>query len=245
MPNLFKKIAKRWLVWQYHRENGPALRYHGIEVKIPRSVPFAYNALVARGGYEEAERSLFAKYFDPAVPVIELGGSLGILSAYIAQQISPETPYWVIEANPKLIEVCKQNANSRPRPVPVRVLHCAVAYGTDSVSFRAKRNIHVSRLATGNLAGNITVPARKLSDLVDEMGANDGYTLVMDIEGAEYDVFENDAATLAKCRLAIVETHPRFFKDVGRSMDDFMAMVEGAGLRVLEQNENTIALAPK
>lgn len=237
-----KQLSRDFRLGLYRLRHGPKFRYHSISVSIPDHIPFTFKRQVMQGKYEEAERRLVDAYLDPNLPVVEAGGSLGILSAYVASRLAPATPYWVIEANPDIIDICAENAASQPRAVPVQVHNLAIAYGAETVSFAKSENVHISRLGSQALPGNIEVAARTLRQIISDMGVDQGYSLIMDIEGAEFDVFEKDAAAFQSCRLAIVEIHPRIFEQQGRSLARFMDLVAKAGMKVLDQSDNTLAL---
>lgn len=242
MTKMLKQLSRDLRLSLYRLRHGEKFDYHSIKVAIPDHIPFTFKRQVMQGKYEEAERRLVDLYLDPRLPVIEAGGSLGILSAYIASKLAPETPYWVIEANPDIVDICAENVKSQPRTVPVQVQNYAVAYGAETISFVKSENVHISRLGSSALPGNIEVAARTLGQIVSRMGAEQGYSLVMDIEGAEFDVFEKDAAALASCRLAIVEIHPHIFEQQGRNLPNFMELVSNSGMKVADRRENTLAL---
>jgi FkbM family methyltransferase len=242
MARKLKQLSRNLRLGLYKLRHGKKFDYHSIKVIIPDHIPFTFKRQVMRGNYEEAERSLVDAYLDPSLPVIELGGSLGILSAYIATKLAPSTPYWVVEANPDVVGICTENARSRPRSVPVQIHNYAIAYGAETVSFAKSENVHISRLGSADLPGNIEIAARTLQQIVSAMKADGGFSLVMDIEGGEFDVFENDAAAFKACHLAIVETHPHIFEQQGRSSAGFLELVAQAGMKVLDRRENTLAL---
>jgi Methyltransferase FkbM domain len=114
----------------------------------------------------------------------------------------------------------------------------AVAYGADKVSFHASENIHISKLSEN---GNVVVRAVTLSNLLTMAGNPDRYTLVMDIEGAEYDVLQNDPLAFEACELAIIEIHPKVFAERQKTVADFLALVAKAGLKQIDQIESTYA----
>lgn len=240
-----KEFTRRIRLAWYHFRHGPGYRYHGLSVDIPDEMAFAFKRQLMQGEYEEPERRLVDRYLDPAVPAIELGGSLGILSAYVGHKLAPSTPYRVIEANPHIVEICRNNANRSRQGQPVEVVNAAVAYGSDTVSFAASPNVHISRVASGTSQGNVTVPATTLAREVDTLSGGGPYSLVMDIEGMEWDVFENEPEVLSRCAVAIVEFHPDVFNAAGNSVEGFFALAERAGLQVLTIDGNSAALAPR
>ena len=203
---------------RYLSRHGGRFDFHGIPVTIPRQVNFAMKRQVMNGTYEEPERQLVERHLNPNLPVIELGGSLGILSAYVNRMLAPGVPYTIVEGNGALIETCRENAASTRPDGPLSVIHAACAYGGDTVTFTQSQNTLGNRVDTQAKAGErlIRVPARTLSSLAGEQ-TKGGYTLIMDIEGGELDVMEKDGGAFAQCRLAIIEIHPGAFGERGSS----------------------------
>jgi hypothetical protein len=51
------------------------------------------------------------------------------------------------------------------------------------------------------------VPAVRLSSLLGRLGT-DGFSLVCDVEGAEWGLVEKEISALDRCRQMIIEVHP-------------------------------------
>ncbi|MFB6295057.1 MAG: hypothetical protein ABEI97_04820, partial [Candidatus Nanohaloarchaea archaeon] len=59
--------------------------------------------------YETAEIDLLPKALqDPDVPVIELGGGIGVVSTLIDKRLNDETPHLVVEAAPKNADILRE-----------------------------------------------------------------------------------------------------------------------------------------
>ncbi|MCU0832210.1 MAG: FkbM family methyltransferase [Rhizobiaceae bacterium] len=229
----------------YHRRHGPGFRYHGVPVIVPDGLKFSFKRLLIQGKYEEPERRLIDRFIDPALPVLELGGALGIVSAYVGSRLKPETPCRIVEANPHIIEVCRTNANSARQGAKSEVVHAAIGYDGPSIRFEANPNVHVSRAADAQNAASphmVEVATTTLAKEADALASIGPYTLIMDIEGMELDVFLHDAAALARCALAIVEIHPKLFAARGTSAQAFLDLVTAAGMKVAATDGNSLAL---
>ncbi|MGE0233298.1 MAG: FkbM family methyltransferase [Flavobacteriaceae bacterium] len=242
--NPIRDGLRRIRLARYLARNGGRFVYHGIRVSIPPEVNFAMKKQVMRGSYEEPERQLIERHLDPSLPVIELGGSLGILSAYVNRMLRPGVRYTIVEGNGALIETCRENAASTRPDGPLTVIHAACAYGGDTVTFTESQNTLGNRVDSRARDGEtlVSVPARTLSSLTGEE-TKGGYTLIMDIEGGELDVMEQDGGAFADCRLAIVEIHPGAFRERGRSESDFLKLAARAGLQPIERLGASIAFA--
>jgi len=231
-----KRLTRVLRLKLYHSLHGAGFRYHGIPITVPDEIPFGIKKQLMRGRYEEPERRLVERFLDPAVATIELGGSLGVLSAFIGSRLKPETPYLIVEANPRVLDTCRTNARTGRGTGQVEVLHGALAYGGDTVEFPIDDNVHVNRVGSTK-GGTVSVPASTLAGFVEQLaGHGQPYALVMDIEGAEFDVFLNEPEAFAACSLAIVETHPHLFAERGKTVADFLELVRKAGMRVLAQD---------
>jgi FkbM family methyltransferase len=236
----FKNFRRRIRLWFYHLRHGPDFRYRGIRIVVPDDIPFVFKRLLMQGRYEESERKLVEKYLDPNLPVVELGGSIGVISALIGSRLEDGVPHRIVEANPAVVDICRQNATSARKPGSTTVVNAAIAYDVEEVTFHASANVHMSKVADGP-EGNVSVTTTSLVEQVEAIGAKEGYTLVADIEGMEYEMFEREASALSGCRLAIVEIHPEAFEMAGKQVGDFCGLVRKAGFRHLETIDNTIA----
>ena len=98
----------------YRLIRGPSFAVHGVSVEVPRSVGIELRYNLMRERYENDEAELIRKYVSRGCNVVELGGSLGIVSRVIRDTIGPGAVHIVVEANPDLVEICAQNAIVEP-----------------------------------------------------------------------------------------------------------------------------------
>ncbi|MBW3095711.1 FkbM family methyltransferase [Pseudohoeflea coraliihabitans] len=225
----------------HHALNGPDFSYHGIRITVPDTVMFSLKRQLMRGMYEEAEREIIARHLDPDSPVIELGGSIGVVSAFIASRLSPRIRHRIVEANPALIDICRHNAVRARAGEGTDVVWAAVAYGAQEVAFTAGENTLGSRVAPAG-EGDITVPTTTLAEQIAAINAGDGYTLIMDIEAMELEVLANERGALAHCRMAFIEFHPGLYAQEGRTVAEFFALAAEAGFEVFDQVDDVVAL---
>ena len=86
------------------------------------------------GRYERPERELLRTYIEPARPVIELGGGLGVIACLINRRLHDPERHVVVEANPSLLPVI--DANRRRNDARFSIVHGAIAYGGTTVAIR-------------------------------------------------------------------------------------------------------------
>jgi FkbM family methyltransferase len=149
--------------------------------------------------YETGEVHFIHRFLGANLDVIELGGSIGAVSKHILTTIGTRRLV-IVEANPDLLPVLRANVEGR-----AEVLHRAIAYGSDTVSF------HVSASSLGGSVGpgagrQVDVPTTSLADIRRAAGF-DTYALVCDIEGAEHALVAQEADELRRCQRLIIELH--------------------------------------
>ena len=237
------KLSRRWrrLRQAVHEWAGGRYELDGCSFTLP---PWADDVKrnIRRGHYEAAERRLVIEQLDGGLPVVELGGSFGIVSGIVGRNIRAATPQVIVEANPLLVDYCRVNAKAPRVPdAPVTVLNAAIAYGAgEEVEFVQSGGFLGSRLAEQGETGTVRVPAITLSRLLAGHLPEQDYELVCDIEGAELDLLRHDAAALGRCQLAIIEMHADVFAARGSSETEFLAMLEAAGLHLRKREDNVI-----
>lgn len=227
-----------------HRlRHGGGYELNGLALSVPAGMKRDIKHQLIRGDYEKDEIALARRWVDPGVPLIELGGCMGILSAHLRHLLRQDVPLVVVEANPGLAETCRINATRQAPASPTRVITAAIAYGVDHIDFHLNRNVHVSRIAGNDREANFRSPALTLNKLAtSEIPENGDFTLVCDIEGGEYDVFEKDAAVLRRCALAIVEVHPHFFDDPLAARQRFRDLAGAAGFDEVDESGTVVVL---
>jgi FkbM family methyltransferase len=225
-----RRIAK------HRARHGDLFSYNGLQVSLPRSVDLGVQNALLRGKYELEEAAMIRKHLPADTPVIELGGSLGVVSTLVRSIIGPAQRHVVVEANPSIAEICRTNAGRYAHEGASELINAAVSYSGNSVRFSISKDLHTSSLAhSDDKRHSIEVPSITLRNLHQRLGAPEEFALVCDIEGAEYEVFENDVETLNKIQIAIVELHPEDYARRGKSMDELMRNCSAAGLGVIDQ----------
>jgi FkbM family methyltransferase len=236
------KLSRRWrrVRQAVHEWAGATYELDGCRFVLP---PWADDIKrnIRRGHYEVPERRLVLKWLKGDAPVVELGGSFGIVSGVIGSRLGAAIPHVIVEANPILIEICTRNAaTARPAGAPVTVVSAAIAYGDgNDVYFLPSGGFLGSRLANAGDADVIKVEAIMLHELLAGQGIG-VFDLVCDIEGAELDMLRQDGNALSQCRLAIIELHADVFAAKGASQDDFIRELSELGFEIVESSGNVI-----
>lgn len=239
--NGLRDFFRRRRVAKHFARHGAAFDFHGAKVQLPRDVDVAAANALIRGKYEHEEAQLITRHLPPDLPVIELGGSLGVVSALIRSRLMPETRHLIVEANPRLIGICRANASGGVATGATEIIHGAVYYDGPIARFGIADEVHSSALGdTGNSSRMIEVEAVTVAQLHGKLGSPERFVLVSDIEGAEYDVFAREASVLRLADVAIVELHPRAYARAGRSEAELFRYAEAAGLRTAERLSDVV-----
>jgi FkbM family methyltransferase len=180
-----------------------------IDTSSPSVLP-SIKAALFWGIYESAEARFVTRYLRRDLDILELGSSLGVISAQIARRIGPSGKLICVEANPHLISVIEKNVRQNCALTRGRVVHGALPYDGGAqqshVAFAINADNTTSRLAGGDAGMEVVqVPALTVEGLLKEHGIGE-YALVSDVEGAEIGFIENDGE-LSLCRQLIIELH--------------------------------------
>lgn len=225
-----------WL-WGRQLFKGDRYRMHGVDITVPASVDPEIRYLLARKRpYEEPEARFVRAHLSPGTHVVELGGSIGVVSALVRKSIGPDARQIIVEANPALAKICKANAERYANAGRVDVVEAAIDYsGAPEVFFDFGHNAHTGHVAKSGVPVPTTTLANVAAPLPDGPRA-----LVCDIEGAEIDLIEAEKATLNQFDVIILETHPGVYANGQRSLDTMLGTLEGCGFERSDAAEDVV-----
>ena len=138
-----------------------------------------------------------ARYLRRDLPVVELGGSIGVVACVTNRLLKDRTAHLVVEANPLAIPHLERN-KQRNR-CEFEIVNRAIAYGADTVTFRPSSNMCGNSITGEGDQPPVTVPTVNLGDLVRSVDSS-RFTLVCDIEGLECDLVSQRSGCFEKCR---------------------------------------------
>jgi FkbM family methyltransferase len=232
------RLTSRIDVWR----RGSKYTLDGTTFTMPVTSPRNVTKGLRDGSYEGPERRMIAKWLAKDLPVVELGGSYGIISHCIRKHIAADQRLVIVEANPTLLPVCAANVGLAGSAPCTRIIGAAIAYGDGpTVRFAVSEGMHDSRLASDRDMDHVVeVPAITLGSLLRTEAIAGPYSLVCDIEGAEFDVLLHDKAALANCVCIVLELHPWPFMERGASVSAFRGMVKDAGFSIVDEDAQVI-----
>lgn len=158
------------------------------------------------GLHEASEIALAHRHLVAGLPVIELGGGIGVVACIINRKLAHPGDHIVVEANPDLMPTLE--TNRRVNRCQFQIRNTALAYGDQQVSV-AIDSLMTSRVGAAG-SRHALVTTTTLAKVLEESGFA-RVNLVADIEGAEADLVEQEGMLLSdRVQTLILETHPRF-----------------------------------
>jgi len=206
----FDEIVLQNLQGFYFDLKGGFFHSGGCKFAIPKDLTsMRYRSCFIRDKYEHEERELIQRFVKPEDRVLELGACLGIVSCWTNKLLADKSQHVVVEANPFCISAIHRNRNLNQAGFLVE--HCAVANQPDIIFYLHPYVVSGTAQRPSNLP--VRVPAKSLRQLEGERGPFT--TLIIDIEGAEKEVFESSIEVLGRYRLVIAELHEWAIGDDG------------------------------
>lgn len=177
---------------------------------------------------ERSERDVVSSVLSPDFPVIELGCGVGSVTQAIAEHIGPDCRILCVEANPGLATWWKANLASSDRK-NIEFLSVAVTrVSGEAVRFIVEPALLGSRVSDAFAKDFVMVEGQSITDIHRRSGFG-AFSLVCDIEGAEFSLLESSSGDmLAQCQSIVMEMHP----DAQNKTADLIELFAAHGLRL-------------
>jgi FkbM family methyltransferase len=195
-------------------------------------------ALLLGGYYEEAEIEFVRKHIPRGAYVVEFGASIGVISCHILKQ----SPAFLLS-----FEAVGAWASLARKTVGLNFTNPPYELKEMAIGRKGQREVLFAFDSQENLGGQvvdsrgqearrsiITVPALSLSEVNEIHRVPDDAWLVMDIEGAEWDLARCQGDALRKYEGIIVECHA--IKHEGRDLtpQEIVEEFKKCGFRLVE-----------
>lgn len=227
----------QWLFGKYVEARGNNVTIDGLRFSVATpGVLTEMKRYFLFDQYEKPEREVIRKHLDPDLPVIEFGGSLGVVACHTNRMLRNPTRHVVVEANPELIPLLERNRASNN--CQFTVVNRALGYDGRELEFHINSHFWASN-TTINTGNSVQVPTISLASLIKDCGF-ERCTVISDTEGAEIDLVQNEAATLREhAAMFIVEVHPWCVQPEVTSK--MMKNLEEIGFALVERNAENLA----
>ena len=184
------------------------IRRHGCLLFVgDRAVSPTMAAALYWNLYERSELRLL-RQLRSDLDVIELGASIGAMSAALSRRLKPHARLICVEPNPFLLPLLQKHLRMNGDETRTVIISSAIDYsGGDHVPLRLERDNICGRVAGSDDSSDnvITISTTTLAALVSQI--NSDYILIADIEGAEFAMIEHDRTALQRCRQLLIEFH--------------------------------------
>lgn len=218
----------------------------GAEIKV-RNAPYSFGVkrILRLGEYELDERKFISDILQPGDVVVEMGGSIGILTAIIAEKVGSSGFVVSVEASVKLAEYSRtwlESGNNVKVLVGFGFPVWELKHPIEIQKFEEKWGSMSGRLTfrTGSSAGRAgsneaTQPVYDLSTLSEYCG-RPPTTLVVDIEGSERIICSQQPEFPQSLRNLLIELHPDMYGP--DTKEEIIRRLEEDGFRKLANQGN-------
>jgi len=239
MSRRYRRLKKYWTTNNYAvgrlvELKGNQVNIHGVKISVdnPR-ISTRRKSLLFFGLYEKGEITAIHKYLRPDLPIIEVGGGIGVLSCIINKKLDNTNNHVVLEADPKLLPTLEKNM--RLNQCDFTIEHGALAYGSEPLA------LHINEFPGSSLqvSGSPTIIVRPVSleHLIGKYGFQ-SITLMADIEGSEAELIEHELHILKQnVKALFFELH---LDKIGKSRwRNLEIKLYDAGFTLVDQIEKT------
>jgi FkbM family methyltransferase len=155
-------------------------------IYLPLNTHLVFNTLrwIVNGKYEEGEIQLISEKLNKADKVLEIGTGLGFVSTFCANVVGSENVF-TFEANPYNIEIASQVFEKNG--VSPFVQNALLSDFEGEIDFPINKKSILASSLNKTSDEFAKVNSLNLNELVKKISPN---FLIMDIEGAEYEVFK-------------------------------------------------------
>lgn len=137
--------------------------------------------------------------------ILDLGAHIGLASIHLAK-LFPNARIVAVEADPELVETLRENVRS----LPVEVIHAAVSAESGSRSFFRSADTWANSVErTREFQEEIAVPALTMEDILDRTGIDHVSLMKFDIEGSEWELFEDGLPDYVDAAIGEVHARPQ------------------------------------
>ena len=247
----FRRWALRHFVpeWYWPAE----VNLDGAVIRL-RNTPYSFGVRLhlKKGLYEKGERQFIAQTVKPGMQVLELGGSIGVVTAVLAHKVGPTGRVVSVEASPRLAAFSRGwlEKDGRVKVVvgyafPVWQLPEGLrveSFTGDEVSLGGRVDFNVSDGAAANPpAGEASSRTYDIETLCRENDLRPD-ALVIDIEGSEALLLKTPPRLPATIKIVVAEMHPWAYPNGEADLERMMNTLREEGFALGARTEDVVLL---
>ena len=174
-------------------------------VHVPPHSPKEIKASILWGLYEYQERFFISNYLPRNYDTIELGASLGIVTRTILTRLDFDRKLVSVEANHTLREYWLKNTARHSMDFPNVVLDNSLVCYSSTDGFSLGRDNLTGRALPS--FSDTSIPKTTLGEISRKFSLRQPFSLVMDVEGMEFDILRHEAPFIRRCAFVCTELH--------------------------------------
>lgn len=242
VPNGFKELIIKILNNQYFisliKKGGKTIYGTKYNFSI---VPDEIIIYIYMGVWESAEIYMANKYLNNDKFIIECGSSIGVLASSFLSRDFIGT-YVAIEANPKSYNILTQQINASSS----KCINLAISYPESTIEFNASSilggRVHSSCDQTDK-SNIFYMQGMPLSRIINSFFPvfEDNFSLILDIEGMESNIFKYDAVFIKRAKFIICELE----NTSEYSIENQVEMLQKLSFEIIERYDNVFAFKNK
>jgi len=172
-------------------------------VHVPVHTPDKIKAGIFWEIYEYQKRFLISKYLPRNYDVLELGASLGLTSGAILKRLNSGRKLISVEANQILKEYWLKNTAGCSDHSTTAVLENALVSYVTTDGFESGLDNLTGRASSSGTS----MPKITLQEIAKRFFLREPFSLVMDVEGMEYEILRHEMPFIRRCSFVCAELH--------------------------------------
>lgn len=212
---------------------------NGVQIDIANeNISDEMREVIKEGVYEKAEGKLIQDLIKKDIPTIDLGAGIGYTTTLVAMEIFDSTQIVAVEPNACLAPVLRRT--QALNDVDYRIITSAYNAKSGEVKLNVTNHFWSSSLLKpdADIKTQTTVDGKTLGELLKYTGISDSFQLIIDIEGSEYTLIDNELDLLtSNCKALIIEFHTKS----GKSIDKYINYIEESGFIRKNSIRNVVA----
>ncbi|WP_340106943.1 FkbM family methyltransferase [Rhodohalobacter sp. 8-1] len=184
--------------------------------------------------FEPGTHELIRKYLNPDLPVVEIGGCIGVSACLSNRKLRNSQNHIVVEAQPNMLETLRKNRNTNQ--CDFEIIHAALAYGTDEVDFWISPRYFIGSSLKAREGGKtVSVPTITLEKIIKDNNFS-RISLLVDIEGAETELIKHEFKLMEQhVDTLIIEFHPQEWGAGADAIRKTKEQLKNSGFRMIER----------